>query len=588
MVLDSAVSAVSAVRGFLTGSKSVRYTWLAFVCLCSASAALVAQGGGGLDPAELLKPLGDAWPSYSGDYTGRRYSSLTQINQSNVKQLTLTFAATLTGGPGGGGGGGFGPAGPPPAIVGGEGDGSVTVGGATQIKGAVLSVNGVLYVTSPDNVWALDAHDGRELWHYFWKTKGGTHIGNRGVAMWGNYLYFVTPDDYFVSLDARTGKERWHKEAAPFSQQYFMTSAPMTVGNHIMVGTGNDLDSPGYLMSFDPETGAEQWRWYATPMNPGDPGLETWKSLDAARHGGGHPWLPGVYDPETHLYIFGTGNPTPAYTSKPRGEGLDNLYTCSIVALNVDTGKMEWYYQTSPHDTHDWDSAQTPVLVDGEFRGGGPRKMVLTASRNGYYFTLDRRTGEHMVTSTFSDTVNWAKPALNQKGQPVRDPAKDHHVAGALVSAANGGATNWPPPAFSPETGLLYVPTAETFAMYYLTETDPRGAMGLGGKDEVGVGTMGNFISAIDYKTGKTVWKHKFRDMGGSRGAPGLLTTAGRLLFGGDVSGNFIAFDPANGKPLWHTRIGQVTNAPETYMVDGRQHILVAAGDTLYSFSLYQ
>jgi len=355
-----------------------------------------------------------------------------------------------------------------------------------------------------------------------------------------------------------------------------------------MVGTGNDLDSPGYLMSFDPETGAEQWRWYATPMNPGDPGLETWKSLDAARHGGGHPWLPGVYDPETHLYIFGTGNPTPAYTSKPRGEGLDNLYTCSIVALNVDTGKMEWYYQTSPHDTHDWDSAQTPVLVDGEFRGGGPRKMVLTASRNGYYFTLDRRTGEHMVTSTFSDTVNWAKPALNQKGQPVRDPAKDHHVAGALVSAANGGATNWPPPAFSPETGLLYVPTAETFAMYYLTETDPRGAMGLGGKDEVGVGTMGNFISAIDYKTGKTVWKHKFRDMGGSRGAPGLLTTAGRLLFGGDVSGNFIAFDPANGKPLWHTRIGQVTNAPETYMVDGRQHILVAAGDTLYSFSLYQ
>ena len=579
---------ISAVKGFLTGSKSVRYTWLAFVCLCSASAALVAQGGGGLDPAELLKPLGDAWPSYSGDYTGRRYSSLTQINQSNVKQLTLTFAATLTGGPGGGGGGGFGPAGPPPAIVGGEGDGSVTVGGATQIKGAVLSVNGVLYVTSPDNVWALDAHDGRELWHYFWKTKGGTHIGNRGVAMWGNYLYFVTPDDYFVSLDARTGKERWHKEAAPFSQQYFMTSAPMTVGNHIMVGTGNDLDSPGYLMSFDPETGAEQWRWYATPMNPGDPGLETWKSLDAARHGGGHPWLPGVYDPETHLYIFGTGNPTPAYTSKPRGEGLDNLYTCSIVALNVDTGKMEWYYQTSPHDTHDWDSAQTPVLVDGDFRGGGPRKMVLTASRNGYYFTLDRRTGEHMVTSTFSDTVNWAKPELNQKGQPVRDPAKDHHVAGALVSAANGGATNWPPPAFSPETGLLYVPTAETFAMYYLTETDPRGAMGLGGKDEVGVGTMGNFISAIDYKTGKTVWKHKFRDMGGSRGAPGLLTTAGRLLFGGDVSGNFIAFDPANGKPLWHTRIGQVTNAPETYMVDGRQHILVAAGDTLYSFSLYQ
>jgi len=547
---------------------------------------VAGQVSTGLDSAQLLKPLADSWPSYSGDYTGRRYSALTQVNQSNVKQLSLAFATKLTGGPGAGRGSG--PGGPPATIIGGEGDGSVTVGGATQVKGAILSVNGILYVTAPDNVWALDAHDGSEIWHYFWKTKGGTHIGNRGVAMWGNYLYFVTPDDYFVSLDARTGKERWHKEAAPFSQQYFMTSAPMTVGNHIMVGTGNDLDAPGYLMSFDPETGAEQWRFYTVPMNPGDPGLDTWKNLDAARHGGGHPWLPGVYDPESHLYIFGTGNPTPAYMSKPRGEGLDNLYTCAIVAVNVDTGKMEWYYQTSPHDTHDWDSAQTPVLVDGEFRGGGPRKMVLTASRNGYYFTLDRRTGEHMVTSAFSDTVNWAK-SVNAKGQPVRDPVKDHHIGGALVSAANGGATNWPPPAYSPDTGLLYVPTEETYAMYYLTETDPRGAMGLGGKDEVSVGTVGSYISAIDYKTGKTVWKHKFRRLRNGRGgAPGLLTTAGKLLFGGDLSGNFIAFDPANGTPLWHTQIGQVSNAPETYIVDGRQHILVASGDTLYSFALYK
>ena len=554
--------------------------------LCLATAVVLAAGQSpqGLDPAQLLKPLADSWPSYSGDYTGRRYSALTQVNQSNVKTLTLAFAAKVTGGLGSSGG--FNAGGAAPTIVGGEGTGDVVVGGAMTIKGAVLSVNGVLYVTSPDNVWALDAHDGHEIWHYFWKTKGGTHIGNRGVAMWGNYLYFVTPDDYFVSLDARTGKERWHKEAAPFSQQYFMTSAPMAVGNHILVGTGNDLDSPGYLSSFDPETGEQQWRFYSVPMNPGDPGLETWKSLDAARHGGGHPWLPGVYDPESHLYIFGTGNPTPAYTSQTRGEG-DNLFTCAIVAVNVDTGKMEWYYQTSPHDTHDWDSAQTPVLVDGDFRGSGPRKMVLTASRNGYYFTLDRQNGEHMVTSVFSDTVNWAK-SVNPKGQPVRDPSKDHDIAGALVSSANGGATNWPPPAYSPDTGLLYVPTAETYAMYYLTETDPRGAMGLGGKDEVSVGTMGSFISAIDYKTGKTVWKHKFRTAGNPRGAPGLLTTAGKLLFGGDVSGNFIAFDPANGKTLWHSQIGQVTNAPETYMVDGRQHILVAAGDTLYAFALYQ
>jgi len=355
----------------------------------------------------------------------------------------------------------------------------------------------------------------------------------------------------------------------------------------VIVGTGNDLDSPGFLQSFDPESGDLQWTFYTVPMNPGDPGLETWKSLDAARHGGGHPWLPGVYDPETRLYIFGTGNPTPAYTDGPRGPG-DNLYTCAIVAVNVDTGKMAWYYQTSPHDTHDWDSAQTPVLVDGDFRGSGPRKMVLTASRNGYYFTLDRQTGERLVTSRFSETVNWAK-GLNERGQPVRDPAKDHHIAGALVSSANGGATNWPPPAFSPDTGLFYVPTAETYAMYYLSETDPRGAMGLGGKDEIAVASMGTYITAIDYKTGATVWRHKFQTgSNNGRGAPGLLTTAGKLLFGGDISGNLVAFDPADGRILWHSAIGQVTNAPETYLVDGRQYLLAAAGDTLFAFALYE
>jgi len=562
--------------------------------LTSASLAVVilaAAPSTGLDPAQLLRPLGDQWTTYSGDYTGRRYSALTQINQANITRVTLAWASRLTAGPNAGGGnraaGGSNRAAGPPVITGGEGTGEVVVAGATTVKGAVLSVDGVLYVTAPDNVWALDAHDGHTLWRYFWKTKGGTHIGNRGAAMWRNYLFFVTPDDYFVSIDARTGAERWHKEIASFAQQYFLTSAPVTVGNHVIVGTGNDLDSPGFLQSFDPESGDLQWTFYTVPMTPGDPGLETWKSLDAARHGGGHPWLPGVYDPETRLYIFGTGNPTPAYTDGPRGPG-DNLYTCAIVAVNVDTGKMAWYYQTSPHDTHDWDSAQTPVLVDGDFRASGPRKMVLTASRNGYYFTLDRQTGERLVTSRFSETVNWAK-GLNERGQPVRDPAKDHHIAGALVSSANGGATNWPPPAFSPETGLFYVPTAETYAMYYLSETDPRGAMGLGGKDEIAVASMGTYITAIDYKTGATVWRHKFQTgSNNGRGAPGLLTTAGKLLFGGDISGNLVAFDPANGRILWHSAIGQVTNAPETYLVDGRQYLLAAAGDTLFAFALYE
>jgi len=537
----------------------------------------------GLDPATILKPLSDSWPTYSGDYTGRRYSALTQINQSNVKNLTLAWTTRLAAGPAG-------PAAPAPfgpiqaaTLVGGAGDSEFV--GATTVKGAILSVNGVLYVSAPDNVWAIDAHDGHLLWRYFWRTRGGTHIGNRGIAMWRNHLFFVTPDDYLVSLDARTGAERWSKEIANFNQQYFLTSAPVVIENHVIVGSGNDLDSPGFLQSFEPETGALQWKFYTVPMNPGDPGLETWKNLDAARNGGGHPWLPGAYDAETRLYIFGTGNPTPAYISAPRGDG-DNLFTCAIVAVHVDTGKMAWYFQTSPHEMHDWDSAQTPVLVDGVINGQ-PRKLVVTASRNGYYFTIDRRTGERIVSSQFSNTVNWAK-GLNDKGQPVRDPAKDHDVGGALVSSNNSGSTNWPPQAFSPDTGLLYVPLAENYAMYYLTELDPRGAMGLGGKEEVGVGGVGSYIAAIDYKTGKTVWKHQFRTAtSDGRGGPGLLATAGRLLFGGDVSGNFIAFDPATGKPLWHSRIGNVSNAPETYLVDGRQHVLVASGDTLYSFALY-
>jgi alcohol dehydrogenase (cytochrome c) len=547
-------------------------------------AVLAAQG---LNPADILKPLNEDWPTYSGDYSGKRYSKLTQINQSNVRNLTLAWTSRMTAGPGGAAGGFGGGRGGPvaaPTIIGGEGpDDAPGGGGATNIRASILEVGGTLYLSTPDNAWAVDARDGHVIWHYFWKTKGGTHIGNRGLGMWGNWLYMETPDDYLVSLDARTGKERWHKPIADFSLQYFSTMAPIVVGNHVLVGTGDDLDQPGFLQSFDPETGERQWIFYSVPMKAGDPGLETWKNLDAAKHGGGQIWIPGAYDPETHLYITGTGNPTPAYTSGSRGEG-DNLYTCSLVAINVDTGKMQWYYQTSPHDTHDWDSTETPILVDAEF-GGKMRKLVLHASRNGYYFTLDRLTGERLVSGKFSDTVNWAK-GINAKGQPVRDPAKDFHIAGALVSPANGGVTNWPPPSFSPDTGLFYVPQSDSYAMYYLTETDPRGAMGLGGKEEVSLGSLGSYLTAIDYKTGKIAWRHRYPGTGGG-GMNGILTTAGKLLFAGDVSGNIVAYDPANGKILWHSRLGQVSNAPETYMLDGHQYLLVAGGDTLYAFTLY-
>ena len=310
-------------------------------------------------------------------------------------------------------------------------------------------MDGILYVTAPDNVWALDARDGRELWHYYWKTRGGTHIGNRGAAIWRNYLFFETPDNYLVSLDARTGKERWHVEIADFEQQYFSTMAPIVVDNHVLVGTGNDLDAPGFLQSFDPETGKLQWKFYTVPMKPGDPGLDTWPSLDAARHGGGQVWIPGlVRSRDRGYYIFGTGNPTPGYTGA--GRKGDNLFTCSLVAVNVDTGKMAWYFQTSAHDTHDWDSAQTPILIDATI-DGKPRKLVSTAARNGYFYTLDRVTGEHLVTSKYGTTTNWA---LSQRptGEIDPNPGKEATIPGSLVSPVEGGVTNWPPPAYSPRT----------------------------------------------------------------------------------------------------------------------------------------
>jgi alcohol dehydrogenase (cytochrome c) len=540
-----------------------------------------------LDPSLLFKPLGESWPTYSGDYSGKRYSSLTQINQSNVKNLTLAWVSRVTQGPGNSGGG-SGRGGPSalPAIIGGEGSAAAVgggFGGSASVRASILEVNGVLYFSMPDNAWAVDARDGHELWHYFWKTKGGTHIGNRGLGMWGNWLYMETPDDYLVCLDARTGKERWHKEIANFNQQYFSTMAPIAIGNHIIVGTGNDLDEPGYVQARDPETGDVQWTFYTVPVTKDDPAVKTWGSFDGAKHGAGNVWIPGSYDPETHLYIFGTGNPSPAYTNPPSRDG-DNLYTCSIVAINIDNGKMAWYYQVNPHDTHDWDSTETPVLVDGEFNGK-PRKLVLHADRNGYFFALDRKTGEHLVTGKFSEAANWVKE-INAKGQPVRDPAKDSSVPGSLVSPNNGGATNWPPPSYSPDTGLFYIPTNEAYAMYYLTETDPRGAMGLGGKEEDGLGTMGAYLTAIDYKTGMVAWRHRYPGTGGNLGN-GMLTTAGKLLFSGDLGGNLVAYDPADGRILWHSHIGQVSNAPETYMLDGHQYILVAASDTLFAFTLY-
>jgi alcohol dehydrogenase (cytochrome c) len=544
-----------------------------FVVLLSAS--LTAQQSPVLDPSVLLKPPTDSWPTYHGDYTGRRYSTLTQVSADNVKNLQLAWVYRLNTSQVFANIGGEGPDIPPAAANG---------FGAPTIKSTPLMLNGVLYFSSPDHVWAVDARTGREIWHYVWKTRGGIHIGNRGVGAYGNWIFFLTPDNYFVSLDAATGKERWHHEIANVKREYFSTSAPIIIGKQVLIGVGGDsLDVPGYLESRDPESGLVIWRWYTTPR-AGQPGSETWPNAEAMLNGGGMPWLPGTYDPELNLYYIGTGNPQPVLTGKSRPG--DNLWTCSIVAIHPDTGKLEWWYQVSPHDTHDWDAAQTPIIFDGII-DGKPRKLLAQANRNGHFFVLDRTNGKHVLTSVHTESVNWTK-GLNSGGQPIPNPDKDASIPGVLVSPDTNGATNWPPPSFNPDTGLFYVGTSQSFSMLYLTDTDDR-PQGWAAAER-GLGTLGRALKAIDYKTGKVKWSRPLAmGPGGSPGGPpsGLLSTAGKLLFGNDGGGNFVAFDPLTGKPLWHVGLGTNTsNGPETYLLDGRQYVVVGAGDTLYAFTL--
>jgi len=523
-----------------------------------------------LDPSLLLKPATTSWPSYNGDYSGKRFSTLDQINQGNISKLKVAWEYKVNVGE------------TPGAIIGGEGKPASAPNdkdiSGNSVKATPLLVDGVLYFTTPDNTWAVDARTGKEIWHYFWRTLGGIHIGNRGVGMYGNWLFFETPDNYLVSLDAKTGKERWHTEIADVKEEYFSTSAPIVVGNHVIVGTGGDsLDVPGFLEAHDPETGKVQWKWWSEPLKKGDPGSETWPDENSMRHGGGMTWIPGTYDPDLHLYYVGTGNPNPVMAGQSR-KG-DDLYTCSIVALNVDTGKMVWYFQASPHDTHDWDAAQTPVLFDAEI-DGKPRKLIAQANRNGYFFVLDRETGKNIVSQPFIETLNWSK-GVNEKGQPIPNPEKNPAVAGVLVSPPSGGGTNWPSPSYDPETGLFYVSTSAMYSMFYLTDTDPH-PEGYGATEKPS-GGYGDTLRALDYKTGKLVWRHDWP----SGEIAGLLTTAGKLLFSGDGAAHLVAFDPGNGKIIWHTTLaGNVSNGPETYMLDGKQYLIIGAGPRVYAFTL--
>ncbi len=500
----------------------------------------------GLDPASILQPKPDSWPTYNGDYSGKRFSALKQIERGNVASLGMAWAFQT-------------------GISGGQG-----------LKSTPLLVSGMLYFTEPDDIWAVEARSGRQDWHYHYHANEGQHIGQRGVGMWQNKLYFETPDAHLLCLDARSGEVQWDVVLADVKLGYWATMAPLIIRNHVIVGVSGDFtDLHGFIDSFDPETGKLQWRWNALPK-PGEPGSETWpKHSDAIEHGGGMTWITGTYDSDLNLLYWGTANPSPVLSGITRPG--DNLYTCTIVALNPDTGKLVWHFQASPHDVHDWDAVQTPVIVDADFHGK-PRKLLLQASRNGYLFVLDRTDGQALLSIPFAE-INWSK-GLDAKGQPMGDPAKYPSASGTLVAPDALGATNWMAPSFDPATGFLYVDTHDSFSIYYdLSEGKPEGFAGR----DLSVWSRSS-LEAIDYQTGKICWSH---DLGYGDNWAGVLSTAGSLVFTADNHGNILALDAKTGQTLWHAYGGGVVqSAPITYELDGRQYILIGSQTVLYAFAL--
>jgi alcohol dehydrogenase (cytochrome c) len=509
------------------------------------------QGPPEITQQDLLEGLKNTshWLGYSGGYSSQRHSPLTQITPENVRRLAAQWSFQTQ-----------------------------TLG---KFEATPLFVDGVLYVTGPnDTAWAIDAHTGKTIWHYDRELPPGViaccGMVNRGFAVLGDKLFKATLDSHLLALSMKTGAILWNTTVQDFSKGYSGTMAPLVVKDKVIIGTaGGEYGIRGFIDAYDVQTGRRAWRFYTT-AGPGDPENKTWKG-DSWQTGGGATWLTGSYDPELNLVYWGTGNPGPDYNGDIR-EG-DNLYTSSIVALDADTGKLKWYYQFSPHDTHDWDACQIPILADLTI-GGQLRRVVMVANRNGFFYTLDRVTGKVILAKPFIHT-EWAKE-IGPDGRPVVLPNSDASLQGATTCPDNQGGTNWGSPAYSPGLRLMFVTARITCGTYYSWNLEYKpGESYRGGAPNANSGYSA--LRAYDPTTIEQRWEFRLHEPAWA----GVLSTAGNVVFSGDMEGNFLAVDARNGKSLWRYQTGMpIYAAAITYLLDGRQYVVIPSGTTLTAFAL--
>lgn len=493
------------------------------------------------------------WLTYAGNYQSHRHSPLTAINRQTVSQLKTAWVYQVR----------------QPGIV----------------ETSPLVADGIMYISEPPStVTAIDVRSGRAIWSYSPTIPRdviviGSPQVNRGVALLDGLVYVGTVHGHLIALDAISGAVRWDTVVGDNKLAYYLTLAPLALDGKIIVGvSGAEAGIRGFVDAYDSKTGARLWRTFTVPA-PGEPGSETWDS-ESWKTGGGSTWLTGSYDPELNLLYWTTGNPGPDWNGDVRPG--DNLYTCSVLAMDPSNGKLKWHFQFTPHDTHDWDANETVVLFDAEIQGR-PRKLLAQTNRNAFYYVLDRATGEFLVGEPYA-TQTWAK-GLDAKGRPILIPGKDPTPEGTLVYPDVQGASNWPSPSYSPQTKLFYQAAREMGTVYYKGEAEyVPGRAFMGGGARILTGDDGyGAIRALESTTGKLKWEYKLL----SAGWTSLLSTAGGLVFGGTEEGNFLALDAETGKLLWETQLGgAVRGIPISFAVDGKQYVAVAAGYALFVFGL--